>query len=587
MRKIILFLSGKWKTSIAKMIGVNDIMLCAPGLRPSADILNWTEIPKEPRGYEQEISDWLVEAYSSTSPEAEVQCIQSFLNDCYSYTLRPVVALLLEIKKQIEENGIAEILVLSAKHHGRMPMVGFSTTESLRGSPHLLYAWMASLLPKVFPNIHFTNFYLKGDALCKERIRCLVVGSANSLFIILLIVKILWSSCYRKSTKPSTRCKNIVLLRTVHQLRFVQRFLKISPSLTVVIFPQASQGSFKTLAKLYDSLPKLTAECRITIKMLLRAIVQTRLVICELKRYSRQNFIRTLNVEGLELPIRISDIADEIILVSVTLFYKNLLSELLHILRPARLINFELVGRMAGLESLAARENNVQILSVQSALVSSTPHPIFPYSDKFYADSAMTAEMISHNGSRKLGEVIYEGPPYPTLAVRSPSAFTKISFFSQPYEHDITAVIITTLCQWASNNGAGVTLRLHPRDIVSPYERLLDEFHNVLYLENIKGLVTIIEQSDLCVTRTSSVAKEALAMGAPVLLCLWSLIDQSIKTDYIDRGQGLHYCAYSSQELTSLLSQPENLIGSARRLQEQMFQGKTISKLLSNLLREE
>jgi len=94
----------------------------------------------------------------------------------------------------------------------------------------------------------------------------------------------------------------------------------------------------------------------------------------------------------------------------------------------------------------------------------------------------------------------------------------------------------------------------------------------------------LIETSDLTVTRTSSVAKEALALGVPILLCCWSDFDRSVKTDYIVDEPGWRYCATSEREVVALLNDPEPLNVEARALRDRMFGTKTMADLVSSLL---
>lgn len=583
MRKIVFFISGTWSSSISKMIEEGDIVLCAPGLKPPKGISH-IELPISLDENARDVANWIAGANASSELILARNCIDCFLNDYYSYSIKPLVALMLGLKSWIDSSRVCEVLIVSARTSGkRIPLVGFRTSESLRGSPNLLNSRLNELLPLVFPETKFRFEYVRGDLLCYEGIRRLVIGSVNIACSLILIAKTLWFNWRREQVEHGTRLESVVLVRTEHHLRFAHRLLKDSSAAGLVILPQVSQGLFSSLVRFSRNAPAEIPKLGITPLMAFRAFTRSLREIAELKKFSRNARSQVLMVAGLKIPLQISDVADEIRLVWAVLLYKNILSQLLKIAQPARLVNFELVGRMAGLEALAARENGVDSLTVQTALISSAPHPIFPHSNRFFVDSATTLSMISENGSRKKGEVAYAGPPYSLGRMRAVDVFRDVVFFSQPYEHAVAIRIISKLCHWVRPNGGRVTLRLHPRDKLLNYESLFETFADVLNLEKGAGVAAVINSHDLCITRTSSVAKEAIAMGVPVLLCLWSDFDRSVKADYIANLPSSRYCSYFEEDFLSVLSDSKGLISSAGKLSELMFAGKTMTNLMATL----
>lgn len=587
MKKIFLYLSGSWDISISELAGPSDFVLYAPGLRPPEGEWKSRELPKIPFGHERRVADWLVQNLSNCVQSTARDLVECFLNDFYSYSIRPVIAVISALSEFVEQECVSEIIVVTAKTRSYgIPLIGFQTSESLRGSPNLLMARVANLLPKIFPRIKFEYRYVRGDIFCVESVRRLGVGFANIIYFFLFCFKVLRFDRRYKDVHSVSAFKSIILVRTEHQARFAQRLLNESSAACVAIFPQISQGSLRGLVSLRASLPENVPVCRVSILMLLKAFVASVVDVVRLGGGKRYHDRTVFEVRGVKMPIRFSDLIIDIRLVWTAIFYKNVLSKLLSSTKPDRLINFELVGRMAGLEALAAHENGVEICTVQSALISSVPHTIFPFCDLFYVDSATTLNMIKEIGSKNKGQVLYAGPPYPIKYVRKTSTLNCIAYFTQPYEHEITISIISTLCHWAISNSANVTLRLHPRDRVIHYDELLERFSEVLHCENQKGLEEIIAVNDLCITRTSSVAKEALALGTPILLCLWSNFDRSARADYIVPDPDLGYCAHSDEELVCLLSDPMRLEESAKKLSERMFGGKVLNDLAKDVFNE-
>ncbi len=583
MTRIAIYLSGKWDDSASAAIKGSEVVLCAPGLRPD-DEIDWIELPRLSGSEERALSNGLTLMHKSTMSCKGAEIIGCFLNDYYLYTLRPVTSLLTGLRKKIKEFDANEILVITAKTTGRsLPMFAIQTSESLRGSSNILGARVASLLPSVFQDVRFQYHYVRGDWLCHESIRKIAIRTANSIFFISYIIRTIL--LHRKIGNISLFCpiKSLILLRTSHQARFAERILQNVTNAATIIFPQISHGRIKDLLRISWMLPKNVPGCGLTTRDVLLAACKTRKDVMILKNYAAKIQEKHISISGVTIPINLGDLAQEIKLASVAILYKNLLSQMLYTKKPDRIINFELSGSMAALEALAARENGVKSHSVQTALVSAVPHPIFPQCDYFYTDSLTTAELISQIGSRSYGRVIYEGPPYSVRTVRKVKCFRKISFFTQPYEHHITIRIIEEICRFARNNNACVTLRLHPRDNRKIYRSALAQNSDVLILEDNLDIISIIENSSVCITRTSSVAKEAIALGCPVILCLWSDFDRMIIADYILYKSGMNYCAKTENELYFLLAHPEYVVKCTQDLQQRMFANKTMHDLTYHL----
>jgi hypothetical protein len=582
MSKIVFVLSGARDVDIAALAGADDLIVCAPGVQVAAGRA-LVELAGDIKPHERSVTDGLVQIHALGQADPAAALVECFLNDYYSYSLRPLAAIMLGLQQQLARTGVTQVLVVTAKPGGaRMPMVGFQTTESARGSRSLLNSRIAALLPGVFPGIVFNYHYVAGDLLCREPARRAVIGAANLVFSGLLALKTIGFG-WRAPAVTAARARHIVLVRTEHQMRFAQRLFAGARAAGVAIFAQASQGSFKSLLALRAGVPAHVSVERVGPGMVLRAALATFADGRRLKRYAANRQTALISVNGLGIPVRLADIADEIRLVSVAVFYKNIVAQMLARSAAVRLINFELVGRMAGLEALAARESGIDVVSVQSALISASPHPVFPYSARFYSDSATTCDMIAANGSRRNGAVVYQGPPYPLKAVKAVSALHSVAFFTQPHEAEVSLAIVAVLCRWARARAVRITLRLHPRDVRTRYDALLGEYADVLHLELAKGLVEIIESHQLSITRTSSVAKEAVAMGSAILLCLWSGFDRSIKADYIVDEPGVRYCARSEAELLTLLDDPAALSASAASINQRMFGGMAPADLSASL----
>lgn len=583
MTRIAILLSGRWDERVAAAVAESDVVLCAPGNRPECDDVPWLDLPHAPDGLEGDLTDALVAACGIGANSVATSLVECFLNDYFSYTLRPAAGILCGLSSYLGELNPSEVVVITARTTGSMlPMSGIRTSESSRGSRHLLGARVARLLPMVFPDVHFRFHYAKGDPLCCEGVRRALVAASNAVFGALLIRRTL--SLHRTAGRGSRTagCGTLALVRTLHQSRFMHRLLPTGADVSVVVFPQATQGKLRSLTVIQRGLSEIVPVIGLGSSDVAHAVCSTLSDITALRRYAHQSSGVSIPLGGLRLPLHLGHLANEITLVSVLLLYKNLVSRLLRRLQPQRLVSLELVGRMAGLEALAARLNGVESCAVQTALVSGVPHPVFPSVGTFYADSATSAELIRDNGSKSLGSVVYAGPPYEVSTVRRSARIGRMAFFTQPVEHEVTVEILGALCRCAKEVGATVALRLHPRD-TGDYQALLREHADVLYLESRLSLPESVQSVDLCVTRTSSVAKEALALGSPVMLCLWSAFDRRTIADYIAPEVREEYCAASESEIKMLLSRPDVLMSSAEYLQRRMFGDKRLPDLAEAL----
>lgn len=583
-KKIVLYLSGKWDSKVSRLIGDEDIVLCAPGLKPGIIIKNCIELPRTQTNLDKKLSDWIVEEHLRGENSSATKHLECFLNEFYQNSLQPLLALLIELKQSIDRYNIETILIVCVRSNcSRIPMLGFQTLESLRGANDLLGSRFSNILPIVFPHIRFRYKYVSGSFWIKEPIRRMIISTANIIYATTFTIKILILNHFHKIQKVEGCCKNIIVVRTEHQMRFAQKLLKRGGAVELAIIPQISQGTLKSLIKLRKTIPPSYPICHVTIKILIQAASNTFRDIKALQVYSKGLKPSTFSFSGLSIPINLSDIIDDIKLMSVTIFYKNILSLLLNSKQPTRLINFELVSRMAGLHALAAFENNVESVTVQTAVVESVSYPVFPLTDKFYADSYLTLSMIADNGSKKNGRVVYVGPPYMTKPIRELQEINSIAYFTQPYEIEVTLQIIANLCRFTSKKGLRLTLRLHPRDRIENYNILYKEFSNEIHYEQQMSLEEIINSHDLSVTRTSSVAKESLANGVPIILCLWSDLDRSAKVDFIVPELRLGYCSRNEMELLNLLNDPRGLTYNANILVDHLFDKKNLANLSARI----
>lgn len=581
-RKIIFHLSGVRDEGVNILSG--DKVYVAPGIDQNRTYENASLIELPSSEFEKSLCDQLVSKYSDFSPHDSTGMVFAFLNDFYSYSLRPFYSLLLSVVGLAEKYKDHELIVVTAKTDCNiLPMFGFRTSESLRGSQDLIGSLVAEKL-QTLPEMKRAEFRIVGgDLLCMNFFRIFLLRCADFLFSILFFLKVLKLGL---GCRGSSSVETVVLFRNNHQARFAKNIILESEDMSFLFVPQLTQGAVLNLKKIRDDMPGYGGDLGVSFYEALRAYRKSRKLISVIRKdvkAASQKSKAILNVQNVEFEIDIAWIAKEVSRVSIAIFYKTILDELLEKYRPSKIVNFELVGRMAGIEAISAREHLASIRTVQTALISSRPHPVFPYSDYFYTDSEATKLLIKDIGSQAIGVVDYAGPAYKIKCIKKKDKPKKIVFYTQPYEISTTLGIVDFLAQWARRNSAKVMLKLHPRDSAPRYSDLVNIFSDVLSLSNNLELQELFEWSDVSITRTSSVAKESIANGCPAVLCLWSDFDKGIKSDYIKSDFLSGYCSFSESDLQVLMDSFESVANSNVLLHAELFGGKSIHDLIKAL----
>lgn len=584
--RVYVHLSGAWDENIS--VSGADIVYFAPCVDSKKTYSSACALPMPNHAYEEALARSYVDLYiksvsNERSDDQATALVGCFLNDYYSYTVRPIFSILLALDSLIREFPDAEIVVLSAATNCEtLPLFGFRTTESLRGSPNLIGALVAKRMRQLEQFRHVFFVELPGDLLCKEIFRVSLVRSTGAVFSALFLARFFFL-LYGKNENLN-KIDKMVICRSHHQSRFMAKLASELDNVGVAVIPQLTQGSLAGLASIIQALPH--GGLKLSIRELFFSLKTAWRSLGILKANAKtpshvQNNILVL--DNVSYEINYNWLAKEIARFFPFLLYRAVLAELVKKYKPKKIINFELVGRMAGIESLVAREVNTNLVTVQTALVSSRPHPVFPYAECFYADSYATREQLSAIGVLSKGGVRYAGPPYVVKEIREINAVFKIAFFTQPYEPEITLTILNLLVSWAKDRGGHIYLRLHPRDDISRYSGLINENKQHCSVDLSADLAAVLDDVDLTITRTSSVAKESIANGCPVVLCIWSQFDQTIKSDYLVPELFEDYCCSSPSSLAAVLARPERIVKSNKLIHHKIFADGQFMNLVEEL----
>ena len=581
MPRLVFHLSGRFPDSL--ILGEDDCVFHSRILDDSRVHKKSIALPDADNGFERELCEKYIQLFFDEvgASELPTNFDHCFLNDYYSYSVRPIFTQMLAVKELCDRFPEKDVLVLSAKTNcSLVPMLGFKTTESKRGSQDLLGSVTAEQMKgnKAFESAEFIS--LRGDIFCNDVFRKRILLLANFVFSLLFIAK-----CALISSRRGNRVdgKPLVIYRNSHQERFALKLVDSGNDLSLLYIPQLTQGVLRP-KKTNDIANGEINTLGFDLSDVLFSIRKSRVLAKPFQKISKNESADSfVHVKGVSVKLNKGWIKSELGLISIVFIYSALLSRILQKHKVKRLVNFELVGRMAGIEAMAARNLGVETVSIQTALVASRPHPVFPYSNKFFADSEVTAKMIRNNGVVAAGAVEFAGSLDRTRPLKSAKRFSQVVFYTQPYEPDVTMRILSALTEWANRNKVELKIKLHPRDYASAYSTLgLEAF----YVDKDTKIAELYEWADLTVTRTSSVAKESLSLGCPVLLTMWSISEQTLKADYINSMFSEGYISNDIESLKALLSDPFRVVNSNLRLHRALFSNLGPDDLLNAILKK-
>ncbi|HIB05371.1 MAG TPA: hypothetical protein EYO18_06545, partial [Candidatus Marinimicrobia bacterium] len=176
----------------------------------------------------------LYSKYQSYDSTGMIFC---FLNDFYSYSLRPCFLLMHSILKLATDFPDHKLTIVSAGTDCEiLPMFGFQTTESMRGSQDLMGSLVAKRLKPFVDSKNGDFVYVKGDFLRINKIRKILIWFVNFVFFTLFIIKCLSLNLFIKKSK-NTHDK-LIICRNRHQSRFAKEVVDNVSDSAIFLIPQ-------------------------------------------------------------------------------------------------------------------------------------------------------------------------------------------------------------------------------------------------------------------------------------------------------------------------------------------------------------
>jgi len=496
--------------------------------------------------------------------------------------LEPLFLCLNRAKTTLQSGG--NIYVYCARYSSNhIPLMGFKTIEIPFGSRHLLGAYIGSAIKKsVSDKSKILLYYRPRDILCFNFFRKSIIVFSEITFTLNFLLKLIRLKVKLRNTNVNIRKGafkgDAFIARTPLQVRYANEVVARSPDVGVdlVLIPQGRLGRLQplieTLAMVPDNMRILAPSVHKVICNVLQSLLHN-------SRQSEIEYIYTFPKYNFSFSSK--SINSE----ARWFFYENTYSLTLKgLLRKntKKIFNFSLKGRYAVFEKNVADLRKISLATIQTANLDATKSYNFPVSD-FYCDSQITYR-LGMKGFTSTGNLFYEGCPFAVKKLSLVNNIKTITFFTQPYELDVNLTIIDFLYRWGEKNNSLIVVRLHPRDDQTNYSRFTVSGQQTLTFSNTGTAKDAIEISDVCITRTSAIGLEALAVGVPSIYCLFSDYDRSVKYGYLNLVKNEKSFVKNVIELKEFLDKPKLLNKNHMRLQTEVFGGVDIMNLSTSLL---
>ncbi|WP_254277481.1 hypothetical protein [Halomonas sp. 3H] len=574
-----IYLHNRVKKKYVSELSRDRLVVCSSAVSSSFKEMGFyvEEINLNNYNCEKELAEKVSIEFSKISDEEVKELVRPFLNEYFSYSLRISYLINRHVFDLIKRFSPGCVTIISpGSRMTKLPFYGFVTTESKRGSSKLYNAVCANVLAdkitKYHPNILVARFCVGSDFLCFNLVRKAFYKLLNAIFLILMVLQCLILSFAMKSralnSRVSTNKKEevnfLIIARAPHHYRFAEKFSSSLSGAKIALFPQSTQlnllGNLSFIKKNKNE-EKLFGYSPLDVMHALKRHAKT---LNKLRRKSN-SFSEELRFKYIDYRW----LLQELRAVSVVYFYKEILT--VSVKQPVkRLLSFEISGRAAAFETAEMRKKNIPSVSYQTVVVSSKPLVFFPLHDIFLSDSSVSNKNAKSIGSIREGECLFKGVHNISEGVSPVSGKSIVTFFTQPYEHEVTLLIIKEIADWARQKNSTLNVKLHPRDSESYYKEIID--YKEVEVTGGSNPTHVINSSDIVVTRTSSVAKEALLLGKPIILCLFSDFDKKVEVDFINKNLKSSVIVRNASDLLSLLNDKECLLDANLELKNWLYQ---------------
>jgi hypothetical protein len=194
-----------------------------------------------------------------------------------------------------------------------------------------------------------------------------------------------------------------------------------------------------------------------------------------------------------------------------------------------RIISFEILFPFV---FYIKNELQYEVYQLQTTALYNQPYANFIYGDKFSFLSLSSMKYFMKNKNDSDRAIFIENLKYYGVQTKKkPDKIKNFVFFTQPINKDDEKSIINYLVDFTAKYGYELSIKLHPRSKSSEYS----QFHEYLIQSNYKDSIEVIQNADLVITRTSSIAYDSKYIGVPIIFFVNKQI-MDMNLDYIPRG---------------------------------------------------
>jgi hypothetical protein len=494
--------------------------------------------------------------YFSMMKENGLDELEFAINDIYYHNLKNIFALLNKISFFLKTKDIDELILVGGNKNFRyMPFYFAEAHEDGFQFLHKSSWYFNTLIYKTFNNkvkISFINEENIVKLNLIKRIRQMVLLFGISFLVLVKHIK-KWKKFLGHDNNFTIEGKRTILFpaRTIHQLRFIlptiRKLNDNNDCLPLVVFYEGLRAKdvdkFIYNEKIEQYLIPLYSGA--SIFLVLKSIAS-----------SIGSFFKNLFVAKKDLNLVLNDIEvfipfEEIRIEStIGVYYKvyhDLLNSFLKKIHEqvSLIFSTEMTSKEAFLEKQVALKYNIKMYHFQTAMFEPKPMPILPIGDKFFTNSKVNQMLLSKIGEKSYGKVVYEGMfRYQIIKQNKKDLpfLKKILYATQPHDNQMTIEILKGLSKYLYEKKLSIEVfvKLHPRDNINNYKDI-QNIYGLHFSDNQNiNLDKLIEESDLVISRFSSMLQEALIIGTPYIACLFTKNDQSIKNDYLNHNLSVH-----------------------------------------------
>lgn len=469
-----------------------------------------------------------------------------------------------------------------------LPAMFFKSKELNKGSSLIVGSFLSSVFRQIDVNSNFIFVNRTRSLLCRPTVRALLVFVFEFLASCVYLNKIafLKISMVDLEGKIGSGHKTprvfIYLSRVKHQFITAVRMIDAAKETfqensVIYVVPQARQGNILNLVELLRPFRSrvITPSFWRTLFPFFTSIVKS---LCCFLRKKTAEFV-DVEIGSVRFTLDLSLTKRELNLLLSDDLYSHAIRNLLETTRSEHIdvISFSMKGRYTLYEYDECSKLSIPLNVVQTASLDDKPCAIFPSSNKFYVDSRLSLQSLKY-GLVSFGDILYKGAPYSLMPPKASIELSRVSYFTQPYELSITKTILTQLQSWCDEKSISLIVKLHPRDSEANYS----ECDGLKFYKDNILVQNVIKESDLVITRTSSIILESISLGVPVIPFLFSVFDRNFNINYLNELKKNELCAKSFDEFISLHSS-EKLKSSVSLLQCSFFDNKQIENLVEDI----